>query len=126
MLLLFGQHDDSTPTSVALQRLSSIRRANMTVATIAGAQHIGLATDDGDQQGHESRFHENLRVVSLPALEGVPGRCAGDANQAGNHSGLMLASRISRPKRSYSCALKRVNCSTVIVPGSPPRPRSFA
>lgn len=46
MLLLFGQHDDSTPTDVALQRLADIRRDGMTVTTIAGAQHIGLATDN--------------------------------------------------------------------------------
>lgn len=46
LLMLFGEHDDSTPTSDALSRVSTIRRANVTVATIAGAQHIGLATDD--------------------------------------------------------------------------------
>jgi hypothetical protein len=46
MLLVFGQYDDSTPTRVARERLSTVRRANLIVSTIVGAQHIGLATDD--------------------------------------------------------------------------------
>ncbi|MEQ1724492.1 MAG: alpha/beta hydrolase [Sphingopyxis sp.] len=46
MLLLFSEYDDSTPTLAALRRVSTIQRTNVTVTTIPGAQHIGLATDN--------------------------------------------------------------------------------
>lgn len=42
-VFIFAEHDDSTPTAVAVNRLRAISRPNMRLRTLPKAQHLGLA-----------------------------------------------------------------------------------